>query len=133
MSQYQIMAVRQRKWMFYLLALFMLGAAFTAFQQVFLGLALGGAASLYNLWLLQKKVQDLGDAVVKQQKPKGLGTTARFATAALVILIVIKFPDFFNIVAVIIGLITAYIVMALDFIVFSIAKPIKEEGDSNDS
>ncbi len=38
MSYYENMVSRQRKWMFYLLAAFMLGAGFTPYPHIFLGL-----------------------------------------------------------------------------------------------
>lgn len=45
MDQYKKMITRQRKWMFYLLALFVLGWGFTSYTSIFLGLLLGTTLS----------------------------------------------------------------------------------------
>ncbi|WP_404455857.1 ATP synthase subunit I [Virgibacillus necropolis] len=117
MKQYENMIARQRMWMLYLLALLILGAGFTPYLRIFLGLLLGTVISFYNLWILQKKIYDLGEAVVKKQTTRGLGTVARFAAVALSVILALRFEDYFNIIAVIIGLMTSYIVILIDFMV----------------
>lgn len=117
MTEFESMAARQRKWMFYLLAVLVLGAGFTPYLQIFLGLLLGSAVSFYNLWLLQKKIDDFTGAVAKKQPVKGIGTVSRFAAAALVIIIALRFDEYFNVIAVLIGLMTSYLVIMLDFAV----------------
>lgn len=118
MSQYENMIRRQRKWMFYLLAILVLGAGFTPYTSIFLGLLLGSLVSFYNLYLLQKKIVDFTDAVAKKQKARGLGTFSRFAAAALAIVIALRFEEDINIIAVIIGLMTSYPVIMIDFAMF---------------
>jgi ATP synthase protein I len=117
MTEYGSMAARQRKWMFYLLAILVLGAGFTPYLTIFLGLLLGSAVSFYNLWLLQKKIVDFTGAVANKQPVKGIGTLSRFAAAALVIIIALRFEAYFNVIAVLIGLMTSYLVIMLEFAV----------------
>lgn len=118
MSQYENMIKRQRKWMFYLLAILVLGAGFTPYTSIFLGLLLGSVVSFYNLYLLQKKIVDFTEAVAKEEKARGLGTFSRFAAAALAIVIALRFEEDVNIIAVIIGLMTSYPVIMIDFAMF---------------
>src|SRR5699024_12873043 len=113
MSNYRRMTSRQRKWMIYLLAILVLGIGFTPYTQVFSGLLLGAVASFYNLWLLQKKIADFTEAIVKKQR-SGIGTISRFATAALAIMIAIYFEEHFHLLAVVIGLMTSYVIVMLE-------------------
>lgn len=115
MNDFDSMVVRQRKWMLYLLATLVLGAGFTPYTRIFNGLVLGGAISFYNLWLLQHKVKVLGDQVADTGKARGgLGTFSRMAAAVLGVLIAIRFDENFHIIAVIVGLMLSYLVIALD-------------------
>ncbi|MFD1362028.1 ATP synthase subunit I [Lentibacillus salinarum] len=115
MSNYRSMANRQRQWMFYLLALFVLGAGFTPYQQIFLGLLLGGAVSFYNLWLLQRKIDAFAESVEKRQSATGLGTLSRMAAAVLAVLVALQFEEYFDMVSVLVGLMTSYLVIMIDF------------------
>ncbi|MBC5635635.1 ATP synthase subunit I [Ornithinibacillus sp. BX22] len=116
MTNIEIQYARQRKWMFYLLAILVLGAGFTPYLRIFLGLLLGSAISFYNLYLLQKKTIEFTEAVAKKQKARGLGTISRFAAAALAVIIALRYEEYFNMIAVIIGLMTSYLVIMIDFI-----------------
>lgn len=118
MSYYQSMATRQRKWMFYLLAIWVLGAGFTPYQSIFLGLLLGSIVSFYNLWLLQRKTNDFAESVEKNQSARGLGTVSRLAAVALAVIIALRFEEHFHIIAVLIGLMTSYLVIIIDFVMF---------------
>lgn len=131
MAEYEKMTQRQRKWMFYLLAALVLGAGFTPYSKVFLGLILGSVFSFYNLWILQQRVKGFGDAVERGEKPRGLGTAARFAAAAVTIILAGKYQAYVNVIAVIIGLITSYLVMVIDFLIFQRNKSDIKEGESN--
>lgn len=112
------MITRQRKWMFYLLALFVLGWGFTSYTSIFLGLLLGTTLSFYNLWLMQRKVERFGRAAADGGRVNGIGTFTRLATAALAVLIAMRFEEHFHFLSVIIGLITAYVVIMIDFALF---------------
>lgn len=114
------MIARERKMMFYLLAIWVLGAGFTPYPQIFLGLLLGSIASFYNLYLLQRKINDFAEAVEKKQSTKGLGTISRFAAAALAIIIALQFENYFHIIAVLIGIMTSYLVIMIDLVIFKI-------------
>lgn len=107
----------QRKWMLYLLAVLFLGAGFTPYPRIFLGLILGTAVSFYNLWLLQRKVKYLGKAVLNQTKMGGLGTLSRIASSVLAVIIALQFEEHFHLYSVVIGLATSYLIMMIDMFV----------------
>lgn len=115
MSQYESMITRQRKWMLYLLAIFVLGAGFSSYPNVFNGLLLGGAISFYNLWVLQRKIARFGETVAKGGSTLGIGTFTRLAGAALAVMIALKFDAIFDMIGVVFGLGTSYIVLMMDF------------------
>jgi len=121
MDEYANMVRRQRQWMLYLLAFFVLGAGFSSYTRVFNGLLLGGIISFYNLWLLQRKINVFGKSISETGAARqGLGTFSRLAAVALSILIALEFEEFFHIIAVVIGIVSSYIVMALDILFRSI-------------
>ncbi|WP_226036304.1 ATP synthase subunit I [Aquibacillus saliphilus] len=117
--QYDNMITRQRKWMFYLLAAIVLGAGLTPYPRIFLGLLLGAVLSFYNLWLMQRKINQFGQAVAGNRSYRGgIGTFTRLATAALAVLIALRFEEQFHLMAVIIGLVAHYFVIMIDFALF---------------
>ena len=59
MPEYKLIFKRVRKYIFYLLALYVFGWGFTSYQSIFLGLILGTSLSLFNLWILVKKMDTI--------------------------------------------------------------------------
>ena len=116
MSNYQNMAVRQRKWFLYVIAVIAIVTIVIPNKYFFLGLLLGTIVGFYNLWLLQRRTRLLGESVVKSGKRTGLGTISRLAMVALGALIVINYD--LSIVGFIIGLMLVYPIIMIDFLVF---------------
>ena len=117
MSDYQVMANRQRIWMLVILIASAVSVLLTAKSTFSLGLTLGIAISFYNLWLLQRKTNLLAEAAEKEGKRIGIGTISRLAAAALGVLIAIRYE--LHIVAFVIGLMSSYVVIMLDFLLFN--------------
>lgn len=111
------MVNRQRIWMLFFIALFAIGALLLPYKTFFLGLLLGAVISFYNLMLMQRKVDIAGEAAAKEGRRKGVGTISRLAAAALGALIALRFD--LHIVAFIIGLMTAYPVIIIQYLVSS--------------
>jgi ATP synthase protein I len=107
---------RQRKYLVILLCLYLAGAMFPGCRSVFLGLLLGTAVSLFNLWLMVKKTLAVTD-VSSGKKRVSLGTGMRMATAVLAVAVALRFPDLFHLLAVVIGVMTSYLVIMIDFFV----------------
>lgn len=118
MLNYERMIERQRKWMFFFLLIVIVCVVVTPYKRFMLGLLLGSSISAYNLFLLQLKVTEFGELVKRKKKVKSLGTISRFAAAILGVIIALRYEDYFHIHAFIIGLMIAYVVIIIDFIVF---------------
>ncbi|WLR41643.1 ATP synthase subunit I [Bacillus carboniphilus] len=120
-DEFQRIATRSRKYIFFLLVIYVFGWIFLSFQTIFLGLILGTVFSLYQLWLMEKKYVKFRHALEQGQKAPSIGTISRMALAALAVLIALQFPEYFQIYSVIIGLMTMYVVIIIDFFVFHYA------------
>jgi ATP synthase protein I len=114
MSELKPMFIRQRKYILFLLAAYVLGWGFTLQQPVFLGLILGTSLSLFNLWNLVRKTNQFGEVMVNGGKIRSLGLLTRMATAVFAVLIAMEYPEYIHLISVIIGLMTAYIVIMID-------------------
>ncbi|HLQ72671.1 MAG TPA: ATP synthase subunit I [Bacillota bacterium] len=115
MQQFERMIYRQRKYMLFILMTFIIGAIITPYSQVFFGLLLGSCISFYNQLLLHRKIALFGEKVIRAEKPKGLGFISRLAAVAFAVIIVLRFPEHFNVIALLIGLMVSYLVLAIDF------------------
>jgi ATP synthase protein I len=116
MPEFIEMYNRQRKWTLYLLAIYVLGWGFTSYQTIFLGLILGTCFSFLNLWLLIRRMKSFDKAVSMGKKVRSLGSMSRMATAAIAGIIALKYPENFNIIYVVLGLMTSYIVIMIDYL-----------------
>jgi len=115
MEEIEQLFQRQRKYIFYLLSLYTLGWGFTEYKTVFLSLILGTVISLYSLWLLVRKTIQFGRAVTEGKKFRSLGMLSRMAAAGLAVFITVRYPDYFSIVPVVLGLMTSYFVIIIDY------------------
>jgi ATP synthase protein I len=120
MPELQAMFSRQRRWMFFLLSFYVLGWGFTAYKSIFMGLIFGTSLSLFNLWLMVRKADQFGDNVLKGKKVRSLGSFSRMATGALAVVVAMRYPEQFHLISVVIGLMTAYIVIMIDFFIHSV-------------
>lgn len=122
MQDMQQMFQRHLKYILFLLAIYVLGWGFTDFQSVFGGLILGTALSLYNLWVMARKSKRFGEAIAEGKRVTSLGTFSRMASAGLAVLISMRYPEHFHLISVVLGLMTAYIVIMIDFFIQNIRK-----------
>lgn len=65
--------------MYYLLGIMLLGWAMTPFSAHFLGVGIGLLVSMYCVWILGRRIEKLGDSIVKKTKAPSLGMFNRFA------------------------------------------------------
>ncbi|RFB17285.1 ATP synthase subunit I [Bacillus sp. HNG] len=115
MQDLSIAFTRYRKYIFYLLAIYVLGWGFTAYKSVFLGLILGTLGSLWILFTLARKNKQFTKAFEEGRTVRSLGTMSRMAVAGLAVLVVMEYPEKFHLGSMIIGLMTAYFVIMIDF------------------
>jgi ATP synthase protein I len=115
MPDFRVMYNRERKWMFYLLSIYVLGWGFTSYQTLFLGLILGTCFGYLNLWLLVRKTEKFDKMVSAGKKVRSLGSMSRMAVAGIAALIALRYPDYFDMIGLVIGLMTSYIVIMIDY------------------
>ncbi|TXL66630.1 ATP synthase subunit I [Cerasibacillus terrae] len=118
MSQYRKMVIRQRKWMLYLLSVIVLGAGFSPYPMFFFGLLLGSVFSFFNLWILHRNMERLGEVAIRKRKRASIGTLTRLGGAALATLIALRYEEYFHIIGVVIGLCLSYAVIIIDLAVY---------------
>lgn len=119
MPEFQEMYRRQRKWLFYLLSVYVLGWGFTPYQAIFAGLILGSCFSYVNLWLLMRRMRRFDQAITNGKKVRSLGSLSRMATAAIAVIIALKYEQYFYMISVVWGLMTTYIVIMIDYLYHS--------------
>lgn len=117
MSDFAPSLRRYAQYFLYAIAIAVIGYGFTPYQTIFLGIILGAVLSFFILWSLHSKIKRFGQAVVEGRRVRSLGTLTRFALAALGVLITIQYPEFFHPIGVVIGLMLAYLIIFLDFII----------------
>jgi ATP synthase protein I len=120
MEQYFDMYKRYIRITLFLMAAFVLGWGFTPYHPVFLGLLLGTSFSLYNLWNMHRKIHRFGQAAAEGTRVRSLGTLSRILTGALAVLIAIRYPEWFHLVSVVVGVMTFYIIMLIDVVLRSL-------------
>ena len=99
------------------MAFCMFGWILSSNHSVFLGLFIGTGASLFNIILLVRRMHAFDKAMEESTNIYGLGTISRMATAIIVCLIAIEYPQKVHLISVVIGLMTAYIVIMADYLV----------------
>jgi ATP synthase protein I len=119
MPEFVEMYNRARKWILYLLSIYVLGWGFTPYQTIFLGLILGTAFSFINLWMLLRKMKKFDKSITNGKKVRSLGSLSRMAMAAIAVIIATKWPQYFEVICVVMGLMTTYIVIMIDYLFHS--------------
>ena len=115
MPEFREMYNRQRKWIFYLLSIYVLGWGYTSYKTICLGLILGTVFSYLNLWLLVRKTESFDKAISMGKKVRSLGSLSRMAAAGISVAIALRYPEYFQIISVVIGLMTSYVVIMIDY------------------
>ncbi|WHY72215.1 ATP synthase subunit I [Fictibacillus enclensis] len=123
MTEYTMTFRRYIKITLFMLSFFVLGYGVTSYQSIFLGLSFGTLFSLYNLWSMYSRIERLGQAVINQQKVRTMGSLSRLLVGGLAVLIAMRYPQFFNLLSVVIGLMTVYIIMLIDSLTKTIRTP----------
>lgn len=109
---------RQKKALFFLLALFGLGWFFTDYPTIFAGLILGSLFGLYNFWILVRRMARFERAITEQTRGKSIGTALRFASGVAAAAIALSLPEEFNLISTVIGLMIPYILLLADRLLF---------------
>lgn len=109
---------RQKKALFFLLAILVLGWGFTDQQPIFAGLILGSLFGLYNFWILVRRMERFDRTATEGGRPASIGTALRFASGVAAAAIAISLPEQFDLVSTVIGLMIPYILLLADRLLF---------------
>lgn len=115
MQELDKMFNRQRKYIVYLLGIYVLGAIFTTYDTIFQGLILGTIFSLFIFWSMVQKNKKFSEAAVNGKKIRSLGSLTRMSAGALAAIIALRYPERFQVGFVVLGLMTVYIVIMIDY------------------
>lgn len=109
---------RQKKALFFLLALFVIGWGFTDFKPIFAGLILGSLFGLYNFWIIIRRMERFDQSISQGKETKSIGgTVLRFGSGVAAAAIALTKPETFNMIATVIGLMIPYVLLLVDRIV----------------
>ncbi|WP_033542496.1 ATP synthase subunit I [Planococcus sp. CAU13] len=108
---------RQKRIIFFILALFVLGWGFTPYQDIFAGLIIGTLFGIYNMWILVRRMDKFDRAMVEGSKVRSLGTALRFASGVAAVAIAILFAEHIHLVSTVIGLMIPYILLLAERII----------------
>ena len=117
MSEMQSMFKRQLKYILYVLAIFVFCWGITDYQTIFAGLILGTVVSLFNLWILVRKTEQVSVSAAGGRPARSIGSASRYAAAILAAIIAMKYPQYFNTISTILGLVTANVVIVIDYFI----------------
>ncbi|GKU83671.1 ATP synthase subunit I [Niallia sp. NCCP-28] len=120
MLEIKQMLKRQSKYISFLLSLYLIGWALTPFQPVFLGLIIGTGLSFFNMFLLVRRMGKFSKAIDEGKKTRSLGMLSRMAAAVFGVALALEFPEQIHLISVVIGLMTSYIVIMIDFLISTI-------------
>lgn len=117
MQELNEMFNRQRKYIVYVIGVYVLGVIFTKYDQIFQGLILGTISSLFMFWSMVQKNKKFSKAVSEGKKTGSLGTATRMSIGALATVIALRYPNEFHIGSMVLGLMTVYIVIMIDYLI----------------
>lgn len=118
---HQIFAM-QKKALFFLLALCVLGWAFTPYETIFAGIAVGAFFGTYNFWILVRRMDKFDRSIQEGQKIKSLGTGLRFASGVAAVAISYMLPQYFHLISTVIGLMIPYVFLFVGAFVYTVRK-----------
>lgn len=127
MQEFDQLVARQKKWMLYILALFiLLAAALPEHRPLFLGLLLGSVISYYGMRLLQNRLKKFGETAIESGKPIGLGSFVRLLGGVIAVFLTVYLGDKVNYFGVVAGLGMSYVVLLVDASIYYVWKDLKK-------
>lgn len=111
---------RQKRIIYIILAVFVLGWGFTPYQNIFAGLIIGTLFGIYNMWILVRRMDKFDRAVTEGSKVRSLGTALRFASGVAAVAIAILFAEHIHLVSTVIGLMIPYILLLAERIIYHV-------------
>ena len=103
-----------------ILGLFVLGAL-TPYTTIFLGLALGASVSIFNFFVMARRINKIGELAANtdlhsSKRPVFSGILTRFSVVILAVMLASKYPEYINIFSMISGLFVTQAIVIVDSI-----------------
>ncbi len=111
---------KQKKALFFCLALFVLGWGFTEYKTVFAGLILGSLFGLYNFLILVRNMERTERKFSEGKQSISLGTAFRFASGIAAVALATAMPRHFDLIGTVIGFAIPYILLLLERIIYHV-------------
>ncbi|MFJ7934309.1 ATP synthase subunit I [Sporosarcina sp. NPDC096371] len=111
---------KQKRALFFCLALFVLGWGFTDFKTVFAGLILGSLFGLYNFWILVRKMEKTEQKFAEGKQSLSLGTVLRFASGIAAAAIATAMPEHFDLLSTVLGFGVPYLLLLVERIIYHV-------------
>jgi ATP synthase protein I len=105
---------------YFILAAFVIGWAFTPYQAIFAGLVIGTLFGIYNMWILVRRMESFDRAVAEGSKVRSLGTALRFGSGVAAVAIAILFAEHIHLVSTVIGLMIPYVLLLAERIIYHV-------------
>lgn len=135
MDDYSYRIRRVVQWTIFVLAGGILGWGNSPYPTWFAGLVLGTGFALLSAIFTAWKIHKVGQIAIEsegQKKRPSLGTPTRFAMAALAALIAIRYPQYFDLPAMVIGLMVPSVIAFIDMLYFSLIDKTKENKNADE-
>lgn len=123
MRDYVLRIRRMVKWTTFFLSGSILGWGFTDYPTWFGGLGLGILFGLLSAVYTSWKIHRVGEIAIQykgERKRASLGMPTRFAMAGLATLIAMRFPEYFHVNAMVIGLMIPIVIAFVDSLYLSL-------------
>ncbi|OQR54749.1 ATP synthase subunit I [Bacillus sp. CDB3] len=105
--------------MYYLFLIILIGWTFTPFSNYFLGIGIGLFVSIYCIWILGRRIEQLGESIIQKRKIPSLGILNRFAAAILGAIIMYKIDHDVVIWTFAAGIMGGYILIVINLAYYS--------------
>lgn len=109
---------RQKKSLFFLLALFGICWFLLDYRTIFAGLILGSLFGMYNFWILVRRMERFDQSITDGRRAKSLGMGLRFASGVAAAAIALSLPEQFDLIGAVIGLMIPYMLLFTDRLLF---------------
>ncbi|RXT01123.1 ATP synthase subunit I [Ammoniphilus sp. CFH 90114] len=123
---------RISQWTLYVLAGAILGWGFAANKTWFAGLALGLLFGLLGAVFTAWKIHRVGEIAIQykgERKKASLGMPTRFALAILATMIATRYPEYFHVIAMVIGLMIPPVIALVDSLLLNQKNDAEEGGE----
>ena len=114
--------ILQKKALFFLLALCVIGWAFTSYPTIFAGIAVGACFGTYNFWILVRRMDKFDRSIGEGKKVVSVGTPLRFGSGIASVAIAMALPQYFHLISTLIGLMIPYIFLFIGGLVHLVKK-----------